>query len=697
MLIKQLPKAKVTDSIEKVFSILDPCDEHIVKIVKQSLFLYRNGAVYNASASDDTIKATVLDNGRQFDVELVFDFIEVSYCQCEELLFCEHKLATLFYAFSLFNSPGEYFNAWKNSGKDMLHQQKQIFSSVQDDVESIKDEAKLKKSGVELAGNKGNLLQNNTWVGKSDTGLVQNDNSSLGNNAELEKNDNSSAEYDTGLMQNSTRSRNNDARLMKNGSRSAENNTGFTKINSVLTGNNAKLMQNNTGAEKGDAEILPNKYDAKSRPNARILPYEEYSLENWYSFFNKNYEYFQKRQEQKTSYFWSYNRDTVLVTTIFEEFYPTLGNAPKPSSLVGSILFEIHEAIFTFEKILESASNAPVSMYAHQYTTKYLDELCHDIDDHIVTIQEKSLIPTEQDEMIISKTPERMLELLFLSRDFQFERFRLFQYLCPLLSYSKNLIEELEQKLSIRMKTEEHLKKLGKINFSSECRLALAHLSFLLEQDNEAINRLTNGNHYELYFYTTWVKTLAHYKRWNRFEVWLPFINKRMGEYIHQYGDQKHKRELADFYLYFIKQYSDENNLESVYFHTLQAWLPYSFSDFSNYLMEHKDYRSWVELQLFNEISIEYIDEDDMKKVESVDRSCLLPLYHNAIEEKINLKNRNAYRQAAKYLRKLRTHYRALKEELIWENYINHLALKYKRLRAFQEELRKGKGKLIND
>ncbi len=60
----------------------------------------------------------------------------------------------------------------------------------------------------------------------------------------------------------------------------------------------------------------------------------------------------------------------------------------------------------------------------------------------------------------------------------------------------------------------------------------------------------------------------------------------------------------------------------------------------------------------------------------------------------IQQKNRQNYKEAVRYLKKLRTIYKKLKKEEKWEVYFEQLLQKTKRLRAFQEECQRGK--LIN-
>ncbi|NSL51753.1 SWIM zinc finger family protein [Calidifontibacillus erzurumensis] len=564
MLVKKIPKKKIKSCIEDVFDSFDPTDIKDVKHVKRALSLFRNGAVYNVVVDEDTISAVVQDYKFKFHVNLEIDFFEISMCDCPEIdFYCTHKLAVLFYLFSLFDSPGKFFNRWKNG---------QHYFPAQT----------------------------------------------------------------------------------------------HAKTSTPLTKNNI-------------------------RPKTVNRPYQEDSLESWIAYFNERYEEFTKQREATYSYmsfFQSYN----LARDLFEIYYATLLDTPKPSSRFGEFLFQIHAAITVFEKILQTSFGV-----SYADTTQYLDKLISEIIDLIYISQKYVVECTEADEKIIDKTPERMLDILFITRDFQYERFYLFQFICTNFMFKPNILKNFIQNLETRSKKEEKLKKLGKGNFSSECRLALAHFDFIYENDEKAINRLSTGPSNEVYFYTTWFKSLAENKSWDRFKKWLPFIEKQMSAFIHEYEDHPLKSQLSSFYLFLIQEYADEIGDESVYIHTLQTWLPYSFFNFSSYLIEKKEYHMWTELMLYIGIPLENIDPKLIKAIESENRAALLPLYHNEIEECIAEKNRKAYQQAVKHLRKLRTYYRALKKEEKWNDYIHMLSTKYKRLRAFQEELRKGKGKLIDD
>ena len=72
-------------------------------------------------------------------------------------------------------------------------------------------------------------------------------------------------------------------------------------------------------------------------------------------------------------------------------------------------------------------------------------------------------------------------------------------------------------------------------------------------------------------------------------------------------------------------------------------------------------------------------------------RDRLLPILHLQVVRLIASKNRSSYREAVRYLKKLRTIYKKLKQVNTWDSYIHYISDTNKRLRAFQEELKKGK------
>ena len=80
-----------------------------------------------------------------------------------------------------------------------------------------------------------------------------------------------------------------------------------------------------------------------------------------------------------------------------------------------------------------------------------------------------------------------------------------------------------------------------------------------------------------------------------------------------------------------------------------------------------------------------------MKEIQKEQPEVLLPILHLQVVNLIAAKNRSSYREAVRYLKKLRTIYKKAKQVDVWESYIHFISEENKRLRAFQEELKKGK------
>ncbi|MFC0215555.1 SWIM zinc finger family protein [Paenibacillus chartarius] len=121
----------------------------------------------------------------------------------------------------------------------------------------------------------------------------------------------------------------------------------------------------------------------------------------------------------------------------------------------------------------------------------------------------------------------------------------------------------------------------------------------------------------------------------------------------------------------------------------MEALLPRSYNYYTGYLLQTKRYRQWVDLQLANRISPLNLYAAELKDVEKNDPALLLPLFTQAVERSVLEKNRTSYKTAVKLLKKLHTYYKKLDREADWERYVNRLAVKFARLRAFQEELKR--------
>ena len=123
----------------------------------------------------------------------------------------------------------------------------------------------------------------------------------------------------------------------------------------------------------------------------------------------------------------------------------------------------------------------------------------------------------------------------------------------------------------------------------------------------------------------------------------------------------------------------------------LLSMLPYSFFSYNEYLITAKAYREWVELQKYMNYSIAEMEGMGLRDVTKEAPELALPIYYTGVITAIDQKNRDSYKLAVRYMKKIRTIYKKTKKTDKWDVYLTYILEKYKRLRAFQEECRKGK------
>jgi hypothetical protein len=212
--------------------------------------------------------------------------------------------------------------------------------------------------------------------------------------------------------------------------------------------------------------------------------------------------------------------------------------------------------------------------------------------------------------------------------------------------------------------------------------IALSHFDLMDGHDEAAIRQLQPLNNTQLSDFYMVLQGLVQREQWERLLVWLRWL---MPTLVKARQDDFHA--VCSYWLEAMKhQPTDEE-----WIRVMLALLPRSYYYYTDYLMSTGRFRQWVDLQLSHQISPASLYTEQLKAVEKEDVSLLLPLYHQAVEKAVAEKNRSAYKVAVRYLKKLHTIYKKLKQTERWDDYIYRLAKKYSRLRAFQEELQRGK------
>ncbi|BBH18728.1 hypothetical protein Back11_00730 [Paenibacillus baekrokdamisoli] len=123
----------------------------------------------------------------------------------------------------------------------------------------------------------------------------------------------------------------------------------------------------------------------------------------------------------------------------------------------------------------------------------------------------------------------------------------------------------------------------------------------------------------------------------------------------------------------------------------LISFLPFSYSALTEHWLERRKYEHWADLQLLLGIEPDEMDIQVVREIAKDAPQVLYPLYHQAIEGSIRMRNRQGYKQAVKLMKKLERLYKAEKQQDKWSRYVDGVVRKHQRLRALQEELWRGK------
>ncbi|UJF33591.1 SWIM zinc finger family protein [Paenibacillus hexagrammi] len=212
--------------------------------------------------------------------------------------------------------------------------------------------------------------------------------------------------------------------------------------------------------------------------------------------------------------------------------------------------------------------------------------------------------------------------------------------------------------------------------------IAKAHFDIIQGNKEDAFRLLATLKHPNTKDFFIYLHHYYESKQWEETLVWLRYLLPTVDQANHE-----------DFRVFCQYWQDTAKHLDSdaEWVQVMESLLPRSYYYYTAYLLHTKRYRQWVDLQLANRISPLSLYAMELKAIEEHDAELLLPLYHQAAERAVLEKNRASYTTAVRLLKKLHAFYKQLGQEDRWEHYVYRLSDKFSRLRAFQEELKKGK------
>ncbi|MGG3520730.1 hypothetical protein ABES33_12395 [Bacillus pseudomycoides] len=402
--------------------------------------------------------------------------------------------------------------------------------------------------------------------------------------------------------------------------------------------------------------------------------FEETDFTSWHAYFKSEYDAF-KKEQTRLSY-----RQMYFLMSIFTDFHMKL-ERKAPRVVAIHELFKLHGALFCFQKLLEEILDFETNKTYSYHQPINVVRLFVDKVESLVRDLKSESIPAEC-EPILQETARQVHDIFFSTDSYTQERFFIYRHIWGELLAEKSWIQEEEKRIDAKMNP------LSKA-------LASSHLFFLKEEDHLAMVLLETQPAQVVGLYFDWLEDLLSTMQWERAKNWLSFTYKQVKKTMNDQADPLFVKDIVRLFVMMYETYATHTNEQAGLEMILQELLPYSFTNYEQYVLAKKQYHAWTELHLLYGFEAIELLKEPLKEIEKEAPEAALPLYHLATMQAIEERNRKSYRRAVRYLKKLRMLYKRLKRTDEWHIFIVQIANLYSRLRALQEELRKGK--LIDD
>ncbi|MGW6191401.1 SWIM zinc finger family protein [Bacillus cereus] len=402
--------------------------------------------------------------------------------------------------------------------------------------------------------------------------------------------------------------------------------------------------------------------------------FEEMDYKSWQTYFENEYESFKKEQARLTY------KQMYFLMSLFTDFYTKL-ERKAPRIVAIHELFKLHAALYCFQKLLEEIQEFEANkLYSYHQPVNVVRLFVDKVESTVRDLKTEEI--PEESKPILQETARLIHEAFFSTDAYTQERFFIYRHVWGELLRTEEQLQEEEKRIDT------------KINPLSKA-LASSHLLFLNNEDLSAMELLTKqpASVVSLYFY--WLEELLNSMQWDRAKSWLSFTYKQVKETITEQENTVFIQDIVRLFVMMYETYATHTNEQAGLEMILQELLPYSFTNYEQYVLAKKQYHAWTELQLLYGFEVIELLKEPLKDIEKEAPEAALPLYHHAAMEAIEERNRKSYKRAVRYLKKLRMLYKRLKRTDEWDAFIIHIANLHSRLRALQEELRRGK--LIDD
>lgn len=244
-------------------------------------------------------------------------------------------------------------------------------------------------------------------------------------------------------------------------------------------------------------------------------------------------------------------------------------------------------------------------------------------------------------------------------------------------------------KKSWHEKEEEKLKEWMNEKRTLPLFFAFIHQQVMLKRDDVAFELLKTAGVHGMVYLKDWLSFLLEKREYKRMDGYIEVFLSSLNLFVKEKKSLKEKEAFLEDIFQMLRKHGEETGnfhwLESAYILTL----PDSFHWYREFLLTNQRYEMWCDLYLFMGEDIDGISKEDIRYLKENAPHVLLPLYHQAIEKHISIKNRANYRIAAVYLKEVRAIYEKRQKMELWEEFFQYLLHKYRRLPAFYEECKR--------
>ena len=358
----------------------------------------------------------------------------------------------------------------------------------------------------------------------------------------------------------------------------------------------------------------------------------------------------------------------------------------KPSLTgVMDLLFELHARLFVLDKLVKQpqSQHSGSGLFMGYHVQIAADDIQKDIHQHFTSGQFTIQGETEHSAHVSETITYLRGKMLTESRNHSFFS-RIYNQLWVYAIHPQERDTQLYTEELRELKSAE--KELGNAYSRSAGMLAQSLMHFYLSQDQEAFELLRAADK-ALYIQPEqlihFLDALSQAEDWPRLTEWLTEVGPLLASY--------RNHNLNSYMAYWDQAVKYLPEAEHRLWDTLVDMLPYSKDIYQETLLAHGKWQQWMDYQLSTGREPLEFRVSVLAPIEKHAPELLLPFFHQAVERYILLKNRASYKSAVKLLKRLSKLYKKMKQEDRWESFITAFARRHSRLRALQEELRKGK------